>query len=91
MECCFGGRCHLHAEMIRPLWETVDTLLSHNLQDKGKHVFVLAFARRNVSMDLVWTEATAFGFEWTTVSPTTTTTTTDPSEGVFIVTRKKVK
>lgn len=49
-------------ELLGRLWQTVDTLLT----DSG--TFVLAYTRRNVSMDLVIQHATASGFQATSNS-----------------------
>ena len=71
-------------EILEPLFETVAQLLSIQTNDMKNNTestpkFLLAYARRNVSIDLVLNCATRFGFEW--VEP-------NDSEGVFIFTRK---
>jgi predicted nicotinamide N-methyase len=59
-------------EIIQPLWETVDTILPpHGL-------FMLAYARRNVPIDLVLEQATQRGFTWSCP---------DNAEGVFLFRR----
>ena len=60
------------AEILEPLWQTVDQVLARD----GS--FLLAYARRNVSIDLVLAEATKHGFVWETPEAT---------EGVFVFTR----
>ena len=58
--------------ILQPLFLTIDTLLtSHG-------TFILAYARRNVKIDLVFEVATKYGFEWT--EPTS-------EEGCFIFQR----
>jgi len=59
-------------EILEPLWQTVDQVLAAN----GS--FLLAYARRNVSIDLVLAEATKHGFVWETPKE---------AEGVFVFTR----
>mmetsp|Transcript_14999 Transcript_14999/g.41536 ORF Transcript_14999/g.41536 Transcript_14999/m.41536 type:complete len:324 (-) Transcript_14999:57-1028(-) len=61
-------------EIIVPLWKTVDAFLSED------GVFLLAYARRNVPIDLVLDEAKKQGFEWSCPSS---------AEGVFVFTRSK--
>jgi hypothetical protein len=55
-------------DQIEPLFTTVLALLDPN------GTFLLAFTRRNVSIDCVLACATSFGFSW--IAP-------DSSEGVF--------
>lgn len=57
-------------DILDPLWETVSRLLVPNT---GR--FLLSYARRNVSIDLVLATATKYGFEWETPLV---------AEGVFI-------
>lgn len=67
-------------EILEPLWYTVSTLLSHD-EDNDKRcaaAFWLAFARRNVSIDLVLEQARRNGFEWITPQG---------AEGVYVFTR----
>jgi predicted nicotinamide N-methyase len=59
-------------EILVPLWETVDAILALD----GK--FVLAYARRNVPMELVLEHATLHGFVWTCPVE---------AEGVFVFSR----
>lgn len=59
--------------ILDPLFTTVNALLALR---GGK--FVLAYARRNVKIDLVFETATRHGFEWTSI---------DTSEGCFVFTR----
>ena len=61
-------------EILEPLWRTVDNLL-----DVEHGIFLLAYARRNVPIDLVLEYARRYGFEWTCP---------DSAEGVFIFTRQ---
>jgi predicted nicotinamide N-methyase len=58
--------------ILEPLFQTVDALLS------ASGLFVLAYARRNVKIDLVFQAAERFGFHWT--EPTS-------SEGCFVFER----
>ena len=63
--------------MIQPIWETVSTLLSYqvnagsSVEDEGMAtnqsdgVFVLAYSKRNVPIEEVLDMATSFGFVWT--------------------------
>lgn len=60
--------------ILEPLFQTVDALLSPS----GS--FVLAYARRNVKIDLVFQTADRFGFQWT--EPTS-------SEGCFVFQRRR--
>jgi predicted nicotinamide N-methyase len=60
--------------ILEPLFQTVDALLSPS----GS--FVLAYARRNVKIDLVFQTAEKFGFQWT--EPTS-------SEGCFVFQRRE--
>jgi len=59
-------------EILEPLWSSVAQLL----QSAG--VFLLAYARRNVSIDRVLETATKYGFVWDTP---------DEAEGVFLFSR----
>jgi predicted nicotinamide N-methyase len=61
-------------EILQPLWATVDRLLS------AEGVFLLAYARRNVSMDLVLAQATAQNFIWETPAD---------AEGVYLFRRRQ--
>lgn len=61
-------------EILQPLWATVDRLLS------AEGVFLLAYARRNVSMDLVLAQATARDFVWETPAD---------AEGVYLFRRRR--
>ena len=61
-------------EILQPLWATVDRLLS------AEGVFLLAYARRNVSMDLVLAQATARDFLWETPAD---------AEGVYLFRRRR--
>ncbi|KAL7560438.1 hypothetical protein ACA910_016184 [Epithemia clementina (nom. ined.)] len=64
-------------EILEPLWNTIDLLLSS--RDKNANAeFWLAYARRNVSIDLVFAEAEKRGFVWE--SP-------EDAEGVYIFRR----
>jgi len=51
-------------EQVAPLLDTVAALLKGNLEGE----FLLAFARRNVNMDLVTAEAEQRGFQWRVLS-----------------------
>lgn len=69
-------------EILEPLWNTIDQLLLHDDKDwkmKRKAEFWLAYARRNVSIDLVFQHATKRGFQWKT--------TNEDGEGVYIFSR----
>lgn len=61
-------------EMLEPLWATVNDILAPT------GTFLLAFARRNVSIDLVFEKADQFGFTWLMPDQT--------EEGVIIFRRK---
>jgi predicted nicotinamide N-methyase len=63
-------------EILEPLFATVAQLLSPNEATVGQ--FWLAYARRNVSIDLVLETAAAFGFSFTTPAD---------AEGVFVFQR----
>ena len=77
-------------EIVVPLWDTIDHLLARNSTDDGddddnnnnrsnnKGAFWLAYARRNVSIELVLTQAEKRGFVWTIP---------DAAEGVYVFTR----
>jgi predicted nicotinamide N-methyase len=62
-------------QILDPLWTTVDLLL------RPAGTFLLSYARRNVSIDLVLRKATEYGFEWTTP---------EMSEGVFVFVRTSI-
>lgn len=61
-------------EILDPLWDTVSQLLVPNT---GR--FLLAYARRNVPIDLVFAAASERGFEWERL---------DDVEGVFVFRRQ---
>ncbi|CAM9390940.1 unnamed protein product [Ectocarpus fasciculatus] len=61
--------------ILDPLFATVDALLTID----GMGVFILAYARRNVKIDLVFETADKFGFEWTLP---------DGEEGCFVFSRR---
>jgi predicted nicotinamide N-methyase len=63
-------------EILEPLWETVDTLLA------PQGLFLLAYARRNVPIDLVLEHATRRGFTWSCP---------ENAEGVFLFRRQETK
>jgi len=70
-------------QVLVPLWETIQVLLTQ--EEHGR--FILAFAKRNVPVQVedVLQTANDYGFEYTshrtrTTSTTTTTTTTDNTE-----------
>ena len=63
-------------EILEPLWETVDTLLA------PRGLFLLAYARRNVPIDLVLEQATERGFAWSCP---------ENAEGVFLFRRRHEK
>lgn len=62
--------------ILEPLFATVDSLLTY---DKGG-AFILAYARRNVKIDLVFSTAERLGFEW--AQP-------EGEEGCFVFSRVK--
>ena len=63
-------------EVVEPLFRSVSQLLSHDGQ------FVLAYARRNVKIDIVFEQAKNHGFVWTTP---------EEVEGVFVFTREELE
>lgn len=62
--------------ILEPLFQSVHALLSEEADAK----FVLAYARRNVKIDLVLETAAKYNFEW--AQP-------DGEEGCFVFTRKQ--
>ena len=64
------------ADVLEPLWNTVTELL----RPCPGSVFLLAYARRNVSIDLVLETASKFGFVWESPSD---------DEGVFVFWKKR--
>jgi predicted nicotinamide N-methyase len=61
-------------EILEPLWETVDALLA------PQGLFLLAYARRNVPIDLVLEHAAQRGFTWSCPKH---------AEGVFLFRRQE--
>jgi predicted nicotinamide N-methyase len=64
--------------ILDPLFLTVDLLLTED----STGTFILAYARRNVKIDLVFSTAEKFNFEWTLP---------DGEEGCFVFRRKQMK
>lgn len=60
--------------ILEPLFQTVDACL------RSDGTFILAYARRNVKIDLVFSTAHLFGFEWSQ---------SDGEEGCFVFTRMR--
>lgn len=67
-------------EILDPLFQSVDRLLADNNGDDNDAQFWLAYARRNVKIDLVLETADRYGFTYETP---------DDTEGVFVFRRRR--
>jgi predicted nicotinamide N-methyase len=69
-------------QILVPLWETIQVLLSSSDRNEVDPVFVLAFAKRKVPVQVndVLQTATDFGFVYTCISATKTNNKTDKAE-----------